>query len=62
MVLHLSVVALAIGLFVAVHALVLGRQVRGRSGKHVLQGMQLDEVVANLESVPGVAVIHDLHV
>ena len=57
-----TLVALAIGLFVAVRALVLGRQVLAVLAQHVPEGMQLDEVVADLESVPGVADIHDLHI
>lgn len=57
-----TVVALAIGIFVAVRALILGRQVLAVLGQHVPAGMRLDEVVADLEAVPGVADIHDLHV
>lgn len=57
-----TLVALAIGVFVAVRAVVLGRQVLAVLGQHVPQGMQLEEVVADLESVSGVADIHDLHV
>ena len=57
-----TLVALAIGVFVAVRAVVLGRQVLAVLGQHVPEGMQLDEVVADLESVPGVADIHDLHI
>ena len=57
-----TVVALAIGVFVAVRAIVLGREVLAVLGQHVPDGMELDEVVADLESVPGVADVHDLHV
>ncbi|RYB89076.1 cation transporter [Nocardioides glacieisoli] len=57
-----TVVALAIGVFVAVRAIVLGREVLAVLGQHVPEGMQLDQVVADLESVPGVADVHDLHV
>ena len=57
-----TLVALAIGVFVAVRAVVLGRQVLAVLGQHVPEGMQLSEVVADLQSVPGVADIHDLHI
>ena len=57
-----TLVALAIGVFVAVRAVVLGREVLAVLGQHVPEGMQLDDVVADLESVPGVADVHDLHV
>ncbi|WP_366916573.1 cation diffusion facilitator family transporter [uncultured Nocardioides sp.] len=57
-----TVVALAIGVFVAVRAVVLGREVLAVLGQHVPEGMQLDQVVRDLESVPGVADVHDLHV
>ena len=57
-----TVVALALGIFVAVRAVVLGRQVLAVLGQHIPAGMQLDEVVADLEAVPGVGDIHDLHI
>ena len=57
-----TLVALAIGVFVAVRAVVLGRQVLAVLGQHVPEGMHLNEVVADLESVSGVADIHDLHI
>lgn len=57
-----TLVALAIGIFVAVRAIVLGRQVLAVLGQHVPEGMRLEEVVADLRSVPGVDDIHDLHV
>lgn len=57
-----TVVALAIGVFVAVRAVVLGREVLAVLGQHVPEGMQLDEVVRDLEAVTGVADVHDLHV
>lgn len=57
-----TLVALAIGVFVAVRAVVLGRQVLAVLGQHVPEGMHLEEVVADLRSVPGVRDIHDLHV
>lgn len=57
-----TLVALAIGIFVAVRAVVLGRQVLAVLGQHIPEGMTLAEVVADLESVPGVSDIHDLHI
>lgn len=57
-----TVIALAIGIFVAVRAVVLGRQVLAVLGQHVPDGMQLDEVVRDLEALPGVADVHDLHI
>ena len=57
-----TVVALAIGVFVAIRAVVLGREVLAVLGQHVPEGMQLDEVVRDLEAVAGVADVHDLHV
>lgn len=57
-----TLVALAIGIFVAVRAVVLGRQVLVVLGQHIPEGMTLAEVVADLESVPGVSDIHDLHI
>lgn len=57
-----TAVAVAIGLFVAVRAVMLGRQVLAVLGQHVPAGMVVDEVVADLEAVPGVADVHDLHV
>ncbi|ABL81723.1 cation diffusion facilitator family transporter [Nocardioides sp. JS614] len=55
-------VAVAIGLFVAVRAIVLGRQVLAVLGQHVPDGMQVDQVVADLEALPGIEDVHDLHV
>lgn len=57
-----TVVALAIGVFVAVRAVVLGREVLAVLGQHAPEGMELAEVVRDLEAVPGVADVHDLHV
>lgn len=57
-----TMIALAIGIFVAVRAVILGRQVLAVLGQHVPEGMRLDEVVADLKAVPGVDDIHDLHV
>ncbi|QLQ11089.1 MAG: cation transporter [Nocardioidaceae bacterium] len=57
-----TIVAAGIGLFVAVRAIVLGRQVLAVLGQHVPDGLQLEQVVADLEAVPGVDSVHDLHV
>jgi cobalt-zinc-cadmium efflux system protein len=56
-----TMVALAIGGFVAVRAAFLGREVLAVLGQHVPQGMDVDDVVADLAGVPGVADVHDLH-
>jgi cobalt-zinc-cadmium efflux system protein len=56
-----TVVALGIGLFVAVRAVMLGREVLAVLGQHVPAGMDLDTVVTDLEGVPGVADVHDFH-
>lgn len=57
-----TVVAVAIGLFVAVRAVALGREVLAVLGQHVPGGMDLTLLVADLEAVDGVADVHDLHV
>ncbi|GAB2445304.1 cation diffusion facilitator family transporter [Nocardioides hungaricus] len=57
-----TLVALAIGAFVAVRAVMLGREVLAVLGQHVPQGIELDAVVRDLEAVPGVVDVHDLHV
>ncbi|MEO5663759.1 MAG: cation diffusion facilitator family transporter [Nocardioides sp.] len=57
-----TVIALAIGAFVAVRAISLGRQVLAVLGQKVPAGMQLDEVSADLSAVNGVGDVHDLHV
>lgn len=56
-----TVVALAIGLFVVVRAISLGRQVLAVLAQHVPAGMDLDVVTADLCAVEGVQSIHDLH-
>ncbi|GAA4688849.1 cation diffusion facilitator family transporter [Nocardioides nanhaiensis] len=55
-------VALAIGVFVAVRAVVLGRQVLAVLGQHAPAEVPLERVVADLEAVAGVDDVHDLHV
>lgn len=56
-----TVVAVAIGVFVAVRAVMLGRQVLAVLGQHAPEDVDLDAVVRDLEEVAGVAEVHDLH-
>ena len=56
-----TVVAVAIGVFVAVRAAMLGREVLAVLGQHAPDGLDLDAVVRDLEGVAGVAEVHDLH-
>lgn len=56
-----TVVALAIGAFVAVRAVGLGRQVLAVLGQHVPAGLDLDTVTAGLAGIAGVRDVHDLH-
>ena len=55
-------IALAIAVFVAFRAWLLGREVLGVLGQHVPVGMDADTVALALASVPGVSDVHDLHV
>ncbi|MFF7234444.1 cation diffusion facilitator family transporter [Streptomyces sioyaensis] len=55
-----NVIALAIGAFVVVRAVMLGRQVLAVLGQHVPEGMDIDTVSADLAAVDGVAAVHDL--
>lgn len=57
-----TVVALAIGVFVSVRALILGRQVLAVLGQHIPEGMPIDEVTDALHAIEGVKDVHDLHV
>jgi len=57
-----TVVAVAIGAFVAVRAVALGRQVLAVLGQHVPQGMHVDAIASDLAGVPGVDDVHDLHI
>ncbi|EFQ82021.1 cation diffusion facilitator family transporter [Aeromicrobium marinum DSM 15272] len=57
-----TTVALAIGIFVAVRAIMLGRQVLAVLGQHVPEGMPIDEVADTLAAIPGVTDVHDLHI
>jgi cobalt-zinc-cadmium efflux system protein len=55
-------IALAIACFVAVRAVMLGREVLAVLGQHAPAGMNPDEVAGALGEVPGVRDVHDLHV
>lgn len=57
-----TVVALAIGVFVAVRAVFLGRQVLAVLGQHVPEGMPIEQVADDLARIDGVEDVHDLHV
>lgn len=57
-----TVIALAIGVFVAVRAVMLGRQVLAVLGQHVPAGLEPDAVTADLAAISGVSDVHDLHV
>ncbi|MFG6193458.1 cation diffusion facilitator family transporter [Nonomuraea sp. JJY05] len=56
-----TVVALAIGVFVALRAVSLGRQVFAVLGQHVPEGMDAAAVAADLAALEGVRDVHDLH-
>ncbi|MFI7439967.1 cation diffusion facilitator family transporter [Nonomuraea indica] len=56
-----TLIALAIGAFVAVRALALGRQVFAVLGQHVPHGMDPAAVAADLTAIEGVRDVHDLH-
>ncbi|MCZ4513587.1 cation diffusion facilitator family transporter [Streptomyces sp. ActVer] len=56
-----TLVALAIGAFVAVRAVALGREVFSVLGQHVPAGMDQAAVADDLAAVGGVKDVHDLH-
>ena len=56
-----TVAALAIGIFVAIRAVILGRQVLAVLAQHVPESVDIDEVTTDLEAIPGVHDVHDLH-
>lgn len=56
-----TVVALAIGIFVAVRAVGLGRQVLAVLGQHAPAGLDVEKVAADLSAIEGVDDVHDLH-
>lgn len=55
------VVALAIGIFVAIRAVMLGRQVLHVLNQNVPAGMRVDDVALDLAAIGGVLDVHDLH-
>lgn len=57
-----TIVALAIGVFVAVRATILGREVLAVLGQHAPAGMEVDTIAADLAAVDAVQDVHDLHV
>lgn len=57
-----TAVAVAIGAFVAVRAVPLGRTVLAVLGQHVPEGVEPSAVTADLERIGGVRDVHDLHV
>ncbi len=56
-----TVIALAIGAFVAVRAISLGRQVFAVLGQHVPENVDAAAVAADLAAIEGVRDVHDLH-
>jgi cobalt-zinc-cadmium efflux system protein len=56
-----TAVALAIGTFVAIRAVSLGRQVLAVLGQHAPEGTDIDAVTADLGAITGVDDVHDLH-
>ncbi len=56
-----TLVAFGIGIFVAVRAVILGREVLRVLGQHVPDNLDIDRVVTDLSEVNGVADVHDLH-
>lgn len=55
-------VAVAIGLFVMVRAVMLGRQVLSILSQHAPPGLDVETVYADLRKITGVSDVHDLHV
>ncbi|MEP7737877.1 cation diffusion facilitator family transporter [Nocardioides sp. 31GB23] len=56
-----TAVALAIGVFVAVRAVLLGREVLTVLGQHAPRDVDLQALVSDLEALPAIAQIHDVH-
>ncbi|MER7368698.1 cation diffusion facilitator family transporter [Nonomuraea wenchangensis] len=56
-----TLIALAIGVFVAVRAVSLGREVFAVLGQHVPEGLDAAAVAADLAAIDGVRDVHDLH-
>lgn len=57
-----TAVALGIGAFVAVRAVILGRQVLAVLGQHVPEGIDPDDIARDLGQIAGVTNVHDLHI
>ena len=57
-----TVVALAIGAFVAVRSVMLGRDVLAILGQHVEPGTDIKDVTADLCAIEGIRSVHDLHI
>ncbi|MES1171187.1 MAG: cation diffusion facilitator family transporter, partial [Actinomycetota bacterium] len=56
-----SVVGIGIAVFVAVRAVLLGREVLAVLGQHTPRGFDLAAATASLGEIPGVTDVHDLH-
>lgn len=56
-----TIIALAIAVFVAVRAVVLGREILAVLGQHAPADIHPADAEAALRAVPGVAEVHDLH-
>ncbi|MGC4175714.1 cation diffusion facilitator family transporter [Demequina sp.] len=56
-----TVVGVAIAVFVAVRAVLLGREVLAVLGQHAPRGFDLGAATASLSQIPGVTDVHDLH-
>jgi cobalt-zinc-cadmium efflux system protein len=57
-----TAVAVAIGAFVAVRAIMLGREVLAVLGQQVPAGLAIDHLSSDLDAIDGVEGVHDLHV
>lgn len=57
-----TVVAVLIGGFIAVRAVILAREVLAVLGQHAPASLDLDEIEKTLGGIPGVGGVHDLHV
>jgi cobalt-zinc-cadmium efflux system protein len=57
-----TVIALGVGLFILVRAVILARQVLAVLGQAVPPGVDIDQLREDLRGIAGVSSIHDLHV
>ncbi|WP_018157283.1 cation diffusion facilitator family transporter [Demetria terragena] len=57
-----TAIALGISLFIAIRAVILGREVLAVLGQHAPPGIDPDDVAQRLSEVEGVSDVHDLHV